>query len=333
MREMKAFVHDGAPGVEGAKYTDMPDVAAGPGQVRIRLITAGLNRRDLRVLSLAKESDPAIIIGSDGAGVIDQVGSGVEGFKLGDEVVISPALHWLKNTPAPPANYEILGSPTHGTFAEAIVISAEQVERKPSYLSWEEAGVLPLSAVTAYRALFTRGQVQPGQRVLITGAAGGVGTYLVQFAKAAGAVVCVTSRSGEKREQLLKLGADIAIPSEKDWVDALDRKKVDLVIDSLGAATFDKCLSVLNPGATLVTFGATAGDEIKMDIRSFFYGQFNLLGSTMGSGDEFRDMLQFITKHGIRPVIDRYFSLSEAGQALSRLKETENTGKIGLRIS
>ncbi|WCK52701.1 zinc-binding dehydrogenase [Aneurinibacillus sp. Ricciae_BoGa-3] len=329
---MKAFVHEGAPGLAGTKYTDMPDVAAGPGQVRIRLKTAGLNRRDLRVISLGKESDPAIIIGSDGAGVIEQVGLGVEGFKEGDEVIIFPTLHWLENTPAPPENYEILGSPTHGTFAEAIVISAGQVELKPSYLSWEEAGVLPLSAVTAYRALFTRGQVQPGQRVLITGAGGGVGTYLIQFAKAAGATVCATSRSAQKREQLVKLGANIVVPTEEDWLEVLEGEKVDLVIDSVGAATFHKCLNALKPGGTLVTFGATAGDEIKIDIRSFFYGQLNLLGSTMGSREEFRGMLQFITKHEIRPVIDRYYPLSEAGQALSRLKETQNMGNIGLHI-
>ncbi|WP_047153957.1 zinc-binding dehydrogenase [Aneurinibacillus tyrosinisolvens] len=330
---MKAFIHQGPAGFAGAKYTEMPEPMAGPGQVRIRLKTAGLNRRDLRVLNLNAESGLPIILGSDGAGIVDQVGSGVEGFRQGDEVIINPTLHWLKNTPAPPANYEILGSPTHGTFAEAIVISAEQVELKPAYLSWEEAGVLPLAAVTAYRALFTRGQLQSGQTVLIPGAGGGVATYLIQFAKAAGARVVVTSRSEEKRKEARKLGADAAIPTGEEWLDALGGEKVDLVIDSVGAATFDKCLSILKPGGTLVTFGATAGDEVRVDIRSFFYGQFNLLGSTMGSREEFRDMLQFIAKHEVRPVIDSCFSLPEAEQALRRLQDTQNAGKIGLHIN
>jgi len=330
---MKAFIHHGLPGFEGAAYRDMPEPTAGPGQVRIRLKTAGLNRRDLRILHAGKEGDPPIILGSDGAGVIDQIGPDVHGIHQGDEVIINPTLHWFKNTPAPPPNYEILGSPTHGTFADFIVISADQVEPKPSYLSWEEAGVLPLSALTAYRALFTRGRVQSGQTVFIPGAGGGVATYLVQFAKAVGARVCVASRSEEKRQHIRKLGADVIIETGQDWLEALEGDKVDLVIDSVGAATFDKCLTILKPGGTLVTFGATAGDEIQLNLRSFFYGQFNLLGSTMGSQEEFREMLQFITKHQIRPVIDQYFPLSEARQALHRLQETHNFGNIGLHIS
>jgi zinc-binding alcohol dehydrogenase/oxidoreductase len=330
---VKAYIHQGEPGFAGARYTDVPEPVAGPGQVRVRMRTAGLNRRDLRVLHLAKATDPAVILGSDGAGVIDQVGEGVEDWKVGDEVVINPSLHWFETTPAPPPNFEILGSPTNGTFAEAIVLPAEQVERKPGFLTWEEAGVLPLAALTAYRALFTRGHLVGGQTVLIPGAGSGVATYLVQFAKAAGARVYVTSRSEDKRQRVRQLGADLAIPSESDWSKELGGEKVDLVIDSVGAATFDKCLQVLKPGGTLVTFGATAGDEVRIDIRSFFYGQFNLLGSTMGSREEFRAMLRFVEQHQIHPVIDRFFPLAEADAALTRLADSENFGKIGLTIA
>ncbi|WP_029420374.1 zinc-binding dehydrogenase [Alicyclobacillus macrosporangiidus] len=329
---MKAFVHFGEPGLAGTRFTDVPDPQPGPGQVRVRLNTAGLNRRDLRVTNLAKPGDPLVVLGSDGAGVIDQVGEGVPNVRAGDEVVINPSLNWFENAPAPPPNHEILGSPTNGTFAEFIVIDARQVEPKPAHLTWEEAGVLPLAALTAYRALFTRGRVQAGQTVLIPGAGSGVATFLVQFAKAAGARVVVTSRSEEKRRRAEALGADVSIPTETDWLAALGGEKVDIVIDSVGAATFGKCLAALKPGGTLVTFGATTGDDVTIDIRSFFYGQFNLLGTTMGSRDEFREMLRFVAEHQIHPVLDRVYPLADAGEALRRLRDGEQFGKIGLRI-
>ncbi|WAH36281.1 quinone oxidoreductase family protein [Alicyclobacillus dauci] len=329
---MKAIVSKAEQGRSGVHYTDIPTPTPGAGQVRIQLQTAGLNRRDLRVISQTKIGDAPMIIGSDGAGIVETLGEGVRDFEVGDEVIIHPTLKWITNTPAPPADYEILGSPTHGTFAEFIVIEANHVARKPKYLTWEEAGVLPLAALTAYRALFTRGQVQSDQTVLIPGVGGGVATYLVQFTKAVGARVVVTSRSAEKRQFATKLGADLAIDSTQDWQEQLGGDKVDLVIDSVGAATFDKCLASLKPGGTLVTFGATAGDEIPFDLRSFFYGQFDLRGSTMGSREEFDAMLRFIAEHEIRPVLDRSYPLSEAKVALERLQETENFGKIGLQI-
>ncbi|MCL6517922.1 zinc-binding dehydrogenase [Alicyclobacillus sp.] len=329
---MKAFIHHGEPGLAGVRLTDVPTPEPGPGQVRIRLKTAGLNRRDLRVTRLAKPGDPPVVLGSDGAGVIDRVGEHVQHLHPGDEVVVNPSLYWYENSPAPPAGHEILGSPTDGTFAEFIVLSAEQVEPKPTHLTWEEAGVLPLAALTAYRALFTRARIQSGQTVLIPGAGSGVATFLVQFAKAAGAEVIVTSRSAEKRRRAEALGADRTIPTESDWLAELRGERVDVVIDSVGAATFDQCLSVLRPGGTLVTFGATAGDEVRIDIRSFFYGQFNLLGTTMGSRDEFRAMLRFVTDRGIRPVVDKVYPLADAGEALRRLQDGEQFGKIGLRV-
>nr|WP_026976150.1 zinc-binding dehydrogenase [Alicyclobacillus contaminans] len=329
---MKAIVAEGGAGLAGVRYKDVPIPEPGPGQVRIQLRTAGLNRRDLRVIALAKTGNPPVILGSDGAGVVDALGSGVENLALGDEVIIHPALKWIRNTPAPPPDYEILGSPTDGTFAEYIVVDADHVAKKPDHLSFEEAGVLPLAALTAYRALFTRGELHQGQTVLLPGVGGGVATYLVQFAKARKARVVVTSRSADKRESALRLGADMAIDSTQDWLPQLNGERVDLVVDSVGAATFDQCFSVLKPGGTLVTFGATAGDEVRFDLRSFFYGQFNLKGSTMGSREEFDEMLRFVSEHRIHPVVDAMFPLAEAVSALTRLQDTRNFGKIGLII-
>src|SRR5699024_4830504 len=164
----------------------------------------------------------------------DGVGDGVDKVKAGDEVIINPLLVWRKNRDAPLDGFEIAGMAFDGPFADCITFPSEETVQNPGYLSWEEAGVLTLSAMTAYRSLFTRAKVREGMTVLIPGATGGAGTFLLQFAKAAGAKVYVTSRSEEKRSQALELGADKAIDSEADWNDELAGEKVDVVIESVG---------------------------------------------------------------------------------------------------
>ncbi|WP_257348324.1 zinc-binding dehydrogenase [Pseudalkalibacillus decolorationis] len=330
---MKAIVHTSPQGIEGMALQGFESTVPKSGEVKIQLKSAGLNHRDLFVLTRHDEGEPPFVVGSDGAGVIVEAGANVNNVKVGDEVVINPSLNWYTKSPAPPEEFGILGFPSNGTFAEEVVISAENVEPKPTHLNWTEAGVLPLAALTAYRALFTRGNVQEGQHVLLPGVGSGVITFILQFAKAVGAKVTVTSRSESKRQQALELGADRAIDSEGDWKEALNDEKADLVIESVGAATFAKSLDRIKPGGTVVTFGASAGDEISLNIRNFFYGQYNLLGTTMGSRDEFREMLQFIKKYNIKPIIDKTFSLEEADIAFKRLEAAEQFGKIGFTIS
>lgn len=328
---MKAFVHQGPAGFAGAFLKEMESRHPLSGEVKVRLKTAGLNHRDLFVLHRRSPEDPAVILGSDGAGIVDAVGEGVNEVKPGDEVLVNPSLGWATKSDAPPDEFEILGWPTHGTFTETIIVPAENVEPKPKYLSWEEAGVLPLAALTAYRALFTRGKLQTGQTVLLPGIGSGVATFILQMAKAAGADVYVTSRSEEKRKRALELGADLVIPTDSDWNQMLPRK-VDLVIESVGAATWEQSMAQLRAGGTIVTFGATTGDSVQLNLRSFFYGQYNLLGTTMGSGEEFREMLRFVEQQHIHPVIDKVFPLDEALLAMKRLDAAEQFGKIGLRI-
>ncbi|MED4729871.1 zinc-binding dehydrogenase [Aneurinibacillus migulanus] len=329
---MRALVHAEKTGFDGLMYREITDIQSKAGEVRVKLKTAGLNHRDLFVLTRHKPSDPPLIIGSDGAGVIEAVGEGVTGVHVGDEVVINPGLGWKEKSDAPPKGFEILGLLDHGTFAEQIVLPADNVEPKPQYLTWEEAGVFSLAALTAYRALFTRAHLQAGQTVLIPGIGSGVATFLLQFAKVAGAAVYVTSRSDAKCRRALGLGADKAIDSNEDWNDLLDGEKVDIVIESVGAATFNKSLAQLRPGGTIVTFGASAGDEIRINIREFFYGQYNLLGSTMGSAEEYRDMLRFIEIHQIKPVLDQMYPLHEFEKAFNRMEEAAQFGKIGFII-
>lgn len=329
---MKAVVHQGAPGLKGVRIADVQDAEPKAGEVKVQLRTAGLNHRDLFVPNRRSPEDPAVILGSDGAGIVVSVGEGVTDVEEGQEVVVNPGLRWENKSPAPPPEFEILGNPDDGTFAEAIVISAKNIEPKPAHLTWEEAGVLPLGALTAYRALFTRGQVHEGQTVFIPGVGSGVATFLVQMAKAAGARVIVSSRSGKKLDRALELGADRTIADESNWEKELKDEKIGLVIESVGAATWDRSLGLLQQGGTIVVFGASAGDEIKLNLREFFYGQYNLLGSTMGSAEEFRSMLKFVEDNKIKPVIDEMFPLSEAVQAFTKLEAGKQFGKIGFTI-
>ncbi|MEK3856038.1 zinc-binding dehydrogenase [Cytobacillus sp. FSL H8-0458] len=330
---MKAVIHEGKAGLAGLSYGEIEKPEPGAGEVRVKLKTAGLNHRDLFVLNRHKAEDPALVIGSDGAGIIDAVGDNVADMKPGDEVIINPGLGWKEKSEAPPAGFEIVGLPFHGTFAEYIIIPAENAAPKPGYLTWEDAGVLSLAALTAYRALFTRGKLQAGMKVFIPGIGGGVATFLMQFAKAAGASVYVASRSEEKCRKALELGADKALNSSEEWPEALGGEKVDLVIESVGPATFNKSLEILRNGGTIVTFGSSTGDVLELNLRSLFYAQQNMLGSTMGSAEEYHEMLQFIEKHQIRPVLDQAFHLEQYEQAFEKIANAEQWGKIAFKIS
>lgn len=325
---MKAFIHENG----GLKIGTVKEPVAEKGQVVVALKVAGLNRRDLYIPNRRAEEPDALVLGSDGAGVIESVGEGVTNFSVGDEVIINPALRWYEKSVAPPEEFDILGMPDDGTFAEKIVISAEQVEKKPAYLTWEEAGIVALAGLTGYRALFTQGNLQAGETVFIPGAGSGVATYLIQFAKNTGARVIVTSRSEDKRQQALALGADLALDTSEDWTKALANERIDLVIESVGRATFNRSLENLKKGGRLVVFGATTEDTVELDLRSFFYNQQQIFGSTMGSREELRDMLAHIEKHETRPVLDKVFMLEDAAEAFRYLEESQNFGKIAFQI-
>ncbi|WP_088007351.1 zinc-binding dehydrogenase [Indiicoccus explosivorum] len=314
------------------KVKEMPEPEAGKGEAVVALKASGLNHRDLNIPNRWGKDKEALILGSDGAGVVTAVGEGVANVAVGDEVIINPGLRWFENSPAPPKEFDILGMPDHGTFAEKIAVSAEQLERKPEHLSWEEAGVTGLALLTGYRALVTKGGVQKGDTVFIPGAGSGVATFLIQFAKQAGARVIVTSRSEEKREHALKLGADRAIDTAADWEEELKGEQIDLVIESVGRATFNRSLDVLKKGGRIVVFGATTEDTIEFDLRRFFYGQYQLFGSTMGSREELREALRILAENELRPVVDRTFAVEEVGEAFSYLEEGKQFGKIAFKF-
>ncbi|GEL08659.1 zinc-binding dehydrogenase [Salisediminibacterium halotolerans] len=330
---MFAFIHEGTKGLEGTRVDEIETEQLNSRDVQVKIKTAGLNHRDLFVLQLHDSHAGPLIVGSDAAGIVEDTGDDVSRVKVGDEVVINPSMRWFEKSDAPPDDFRVLGLPDHGTFAETITISEDQLEPKPAHLTWEEAGVLSLAALTAFRALFTRSNLQAGETVFLPGVGSGAVTFMVQFAKVAGARVIASSRSAEKREEALKLGADRVIDSNSDWADVLKDETIDVAVETVGAATFNKTLAVLRKGGTMTTFGASAGDKVELDIRAFFYGQYNLLGTTMGSRDELQEMLAFIERHEIRPVMDTSFPLDEAHKAFKRLEEAKQFGKISLNIS
>lgn len=326
---IKAYVHQG----NQLSLGSIEETAPEKNQVKVNMKTAGLNRRDLMIPARRGYNEQPLALGSDGAGVVEAIGEGVVDFKVGDAVIVNPGIGWLNNGDVAPEGFEVVGYPGHGTFAEKYLVDADYLERKPDFLTWEEAGVLALAGLTGYRALFSKGKVSKGDTVFVPGAGSGVATYLVQFAKAAGARVIVSSRSNEKRAAALLIGADRAIDTNADWKDALKNETIDLVIESVGEATFNRSLAVLKRGGKVVTFGATTADNVTINLRTFFYAQQQLLGSTLGSREELREMLAFIQQHQIHPVVDRVLPLEATDQAFEFLKDSHQFGKIAIRIS
>lgn len=328
---MKAIVHAGEGGLKGLNYKEIMDKRPGIGEVKVRLKAAGLNHRDLFIMDDRTKQDTPLIIGSDGAGRIEAIGEGVLDHNVGEDVIINPCIGWeyADNVPNVPA---IVGGPSEGTFAESIIIPAQNAISKPAYLSWEEAGVLPLSALTAYRALFTRGCLKKGERVLIPGIGGGVATYAMMMASAVGARISVTSRSESKRLAALAHGADHAFDSHSNWKESMNGDTVHLILDSIGPATFPHYFDIIKPNGRIVTLGASSGDRMEIPTRAIFFPQISIIGSSMGSSEEFADMLQFMEHHSIRPIIDRVYPLQDTVQAFHRMQQGEQFGNIAIRI-
>lgn len=305
----------------------------GAKDVLVRIKAAGLNRRDLYTPKrLTKDAAP-LILGSDAAGIIEAVGDEVTRVQAGDAVIVNPSLRWYEESAVPPDDFEILSLPDNGTFAEFLAISEEQVEIKPAQLSFVEAATIGIAPLTGYRAVVTKGQVKAGDTVFIPGAGSGVATFMIPLAKSLGARVIVSSRSAEKRQAALELGADMALANDADWPQELADETIDVVIESVGRATFNRSLAVLKRGGTLVVFGATTEDMVDFDLRTFFYAQQTLKGSTLGSRDEFRAMLQWIEAQNMHPVIDRTYSLDEAAAALKYLEINEQFGKLVFEVN
>lgn len=324
---------------EGLRYEDVDEPEPGSGEVVVRLRNAALNRRDLfATQGMYPGVTPDIlpgVPGSDGSGEVYAKGDGAESPDEGTEVVINPALYWGDNPRLPGKDYRILGLPDDGTYAQFVKVPADHVFPKPSHLSHEEAAAIPLGALTAYRALFTRGQLKEGETVFVPGIGGGVATFLVQMATAAGAAVFVSSGDDEKIEQAKELGAEGGVNyNSEDWSKELKSMSggVDLSIDSIGGEVFNNLIALAKPGSRIVVFGATAGPASKVMTISIALKQLDVFGTAMGSPEDFRSMLEFYEKHGLRPIVNETFPLEETTAALNLMEEGGGTGKIVLEI-
>jgi NADPH:quinone reductase-like Zn-dependent oxidoreductase len=311
------------------------DPEPGPGEVVVALKAAALNRRDVFVRKGVAKVPLPLTLGSDGAGIVHKVGAGVSSVAVGDEVIILPSLSWGPDQRAPGAGFRILGGPDQGTYAEQIVIPAENVYPKPGRLSWHEAAALPLAGLTAWRSLMTRARVVPGETVLIIGIGGGVATFALNLAKAAGCRVVVTSSSDDKLAAAKELGADVGVnykDAGDEWPAAVKEANgggVDVVIDSVGS-TWGGSIDACAPGGRVVVFGGTGGAKVDLQVRPVTLGQVALLGTTMGSPAEFRQLLAAVEHQTWTPVIDTVRPLGEAAAAHEREENGLHFGKLVL---
>jgi zinc-binding alcohol dehydrogenase/oxidoreductase len=305
-------------------------------QVLIRLHNAALNHRDLwtwREATLLTGS--GIILGSDGSGVVEDVGPDADDSLIGMEVVLNPSLDWGTNPVVQSHAFRILGFPDHGTFSDYIVISKNYVFEKPEHLSFSEAAATPLSGLTAYRALFTKARLRANEKVLITGIGGGAALWLLQFATAYNARVYVTSSSDEKLNAAKKLGAINGFNyKDAEWSQKAQKETggFDIIIDSAGGNQFAKYIELAVPGGRIVNFGRTAGNITDVSTRLLYWKQLSIFGSTMGTRDEFLSMLDFLDGRKIKPVIDTVFPLEDVNSAFERMESNSQFGKIVLQI-
>lgn len=315
----------------------VPAPEAVPGHAVVQLKAAALNHRDVFIQQglypgLRLPATP----GSDGAGVVTAVGRDGDAAWIGREVIINPALDWGPDPRAQGAAFRILGMPDAGTWAEQIVVPAANLAAKPAHLTWEQAAALPLAGLTAWRALFTRAQLQAGERVLVTGIGGGAALFALQFACAAGAEVWVTSSAPEKIARATSLGARGGVNyRDADWSEQLLRAAggaFDVIVDSAGGDGFTKLIDCTKPGGRIAFFGATAGNPKLFEMRKCFFRQINVLGTTMGSPVDFAGMTALVSAAKLVPTVDRVFPLSEAEQALRHMAAAAQFGKIVLKI-
>jgi zinc-binding alcohol dehydrogenase/oxidoreductase len=306
-------------------------------QVLVRIHWAALNHLDIWIRrEKALTQGIRVTQGSDGCGIVESVSETGDTSLVGKEVIINPGLDWGNNPGVQADNYRILGFPDNGTFAEYLLISKKYVHPKPDHLTTQEAAAIPLAGVTAYRALFSKARLRPGERILITGIGGGAALFALQMAVAFQAKVYVTSSSPEKIARAVSMGAVAGFNySDSDWV-AKARKELrgfDVIIDSAGGPQFPSLLELCSPGGRVVLFGRTRGDIPAIPPRLIYWKQLTILGTTMGTREEFLSMVDFMEKKSIRPVLDKSFPLNEIENAMSYMESGGQFGKILLKVN
>jgi NADPH:quinone reductase-like Zn-dependent oxidoreductase len=324
---------------------ERPKPGPGEGEVLVRLKAASLNHLDLFVL----RGLPGIPVelphigGADGAGTVAEIGQGVAGLKVGDEVVLNPGL-WCgkcefcaRGEDSQCVKFGILGEHANGTFAEFVRVPASSLAPKPAALSWPEAAALGLTFLTAWRMLMTRARLAAGESVLIHGIGGGVALAALAIAKRVGARVFVTSSSDAKLARASELGADHALNYTscdvgREVRSLTGNRGVDVVVETVGAATWMSSLRSAAKGGRIVTCGATSGANPTEEVRLIFWNQLSILGSTMGSRTDWQAMVRAVDEWNLRPVLDSVLPLASGRAAYERMAAGGQFGKIVLEI-
>jgi NADPH:quinone reductase-like Zn-dependent oxidoreductase len=338
---MRAVILEGFGGTENLRYvTDFPDPVPSEDEVLVRVKAVALNHLDIwiRKGALAVKPELPHIIGSDVSGVVERVGTAVRKFKEGDEVIVAPGLSCgvcescLGGEQNLCRDYDILGLKTRGGYAEFVRIPERNLIKKPTNLSFEEAASYPLTFLTAWNALVRKGGIKPGDRVLIWAGSSGVGVAGIQIAKAFSCFVITTAGDPEKAKRCRDLGADVVIDHYREdvvgKVRELFREGIDLAVDHVGSATFEKSIHCLRKGGKVVFFGTTTGSEAKIDLRYIFVREIKLIGVYMGPNSDLHRITRLFEEGLFKPVIDRVFPLKFAGEAHSYLEESKHFGKV-----
>jgi len=349
---VRAFVLTGHGDFSRLALADVPEPEVRrPLDVRVRLKAGALNHLDLwtvRGLPGLTLEFPHIL-GGDGAGIVDAVGPDVTRVRPGDAVLFNPGISCYRCEPCLAGEhslcvaYRLLGEHVPGTLAEYVVVPEPNVAVIPQLpaphppLSFPEAAAFSLVALTAWRMLITRARLRPGETVLIWGAGGGVAGAALRIAKLAGAFVIVTSSSDDKLARARDLGADATLNhSQVDVareVRALTgRRGADVVVEHVGEATWEQSLRALARGGRVVTCGGTTGSALTVDVRRLFWYQWDILGSTMGNAEEYREVVRLLGQGHLRPSVDSVFPLAEAQRAFERLAGGDHLGKVVVEI-
>jgi len=326
---VRAWILEECPGDYRLGDIEAPDPA--DDEVSVRVVASALNHMDLWLTRGLPEPRLPHVPGCDGAGVVEAVGRGVDGVAVGEEVVINPAVACrrcracLAGDSPYCRRFQILGEQRWGAHAEQVVVPAANVVAKPAARSWEEAAAFGLCTLTAWRML-RRARLAAGETVLVVGVGGGVSSAGLVLARAMGARVFATSRDPAKRDRAVAMGAEAAFDSAADFP-----VRADVVLENVGAATWDRSLRALATGGRLVTCGGTAGGTVEISLPRLFFKQHELIGSTMGSYREWDEVLELVTA-GLRVIVDEVVEGLEAyPSALERLRSGDQLGKLVLR--
>jgi NADPH:quinone reductase-like Zn-dependent oxidoreductase len=325
---VEAWILDESPGSYRFGTIDAPE--PGPGDVRVRVVASALNHMDLWVAKGLPRPELPHVPGCDVAGIVDAVGEGVGTVAPGDEVVVNPAVSCrrcracLAGESPLCDRFAILGEHRWGGHAEFVVVPAENVVARPAGRTWEECAAYPLCALTAWRML-RRARLRAGETLLVVGVGGGVSSFGLVLGRAMGARVFATSRDEAKRRRAVEMGAEDAFDSAHEWP-----VRADVVLENVGPATWERSVRALAKGGRLVTCGGTSGPKVEITLPRLFFGQHEVIGSTMGSYEEFAQVTELVAR-GLPVPVDEVLGLADYPAALSRLEAGAQLGKIVLR--